>query len=149
MAYDGVTLKRANLVVRDMERSLRIYRDILGLTIDYIKDSESTSYSYPVFRFPAHAKLRFATLSAGAEQVRCLALTEVTGVTLPEMPSMSLSAVVMQAGNLDRILAQLRTEPGVRIIPEQELVTNSGAKGREVAFIDPDGHLVVLFRMNA
>jgi hypothetical protein len=102
-----------------------------------------------VFRCPPQAKLRFATLSAGSEQVRCLALTEVTGVPLPEQPSMSLAAVVMQAGDLDRILVQLAAEPGVRIIPEQELLTHSGARGREVAFLDPDGHLVVLYRMNA
>ncbi len=67
-----------------MEKSLQIYRDILGFTLDGIMDSTEASYSYPVFKIDPEAKVRFATLSAGPEQVRTMALTEITGMNLPK-----------------------------------------------------------------
>ena len=63
----GIRFQRGNIVVADMDRSLEVYRDILGLTVEYTKESEPTSYSYPVFEIPREAKLRFATLNAGPE----------------------------------------------------------------------------------
>ena len=45
-------VKRPNLVVSDIERSLTIYRDILGLDASDISTSSATSYSYPVFKIP-------------------------------------------------------------------------------------------------
>jgi catechol 2,3-dioxygenase-like lactoylglutathione lyase family enzyme len=148
MDYEGAVFKRANLIVGNLERSLRIYHEILGLTIDHIKNSEATSYSYPVFRFPPEAKLRFCTLSAGA-QIRTLALTEVTGMVLPRVADAPrMSAIVLNVAKLDEALEKLAAEPGVEIIPEQQLITKDGSVGREVAFTDPDGHLVVLYRLN-
>ena len=149
MSYSGSTFKRANLVVADLERSLTIYRDILGFSVDYLKDSERDSYSYPVFQFPPEARLRFATLNAGPEQIRTLALTEVRGVPLPPQPSPSLNAIVLHCPNMDQALAALARVPGLRIVPEQVLHTQDGRIGREVAFVDPDGHVVVLYCMKA
>jgi catechol 2,3-dioxygenase-like lactoylglutathione lyase family enzyme len=148
MTYDGAGFKRANLVVADLERSLVIYRDILGLAVDFIKNSLPDSYSYPVFRFPAAARLRFATLSAGSQQQRTLALTEVSGVTLPSPPVPRLSAIVLHCRALDAALARLADTDGVELIPEQVLLTQDGRRGREAAFIDPDGHVVVLYRID-
>ena len=60
----GVRLQRANFVVSDLDRALVMYRDVLGLEVTFIKDSEPDSYSYPVFRIDSRARLRFAVLSA-------------------------------------------------------------------------------------
>jgi catechol 2,3-dioxygenase-like lactoylglutathione lyase family enzyme len=141
----GVQFQRSNLVVRDLERSLAIYRDILGLTIDYTKDSEKTSYSYTVFNIPAAASLRFCTLSAEG-QLRTLALTEITGVELPLAPSTPrLAALVMRVEAMDAVLEALRARDDVMLYPEQVLRTQDGRTGREIGVVDPDGHLIVLF----
>jgi catechol 2,3-dioxygenase-like lactoylglutathione lyase family enzyme len=100
-----VALKRVNLLVRDIERSLAIYRDILGFRIFQCSDSSPQSYSYPVFRIPAAAKLHFCTLDSTTE-VRALALTQVTGVELPPHPPLHLSAPVIRVERFDEVHAK-------------------------------------------
>ena len=139
-------LKRINLCVADMERSLKVYRDILGFTVNHMKDSDSDSYSYPVFVFPKEAKLRFATLDTPTQE-RTLAITEVRGVTLPKLPIPHTSAVVINCINMDEVIAKVKAM-GLKVVPEQPLPGPDGKpKGRETAFVDPDGHLVVLYKM--
>ena len=73
-----VALKRVNLLVSDLDRSLAIYRDILGFRIFEISESSPQSYSYAVFGIPAAAKLRFATLDSSTE-TRELGFTDPDG----------------------------------------------------------------------
>jgi catechol 2,3-dioxygenase-like lactoylglutathione lyase family enzyme len=139
-------LKRHNLVVADLDRSLAIYRDILGFSVARISESSAQSYSYPVFNIPAEATLRSATLNSDTEQ-RHFALTEVRGVPLPRPDShgIRMSTPVIQVRDFDTVLSALR-EAGLTIV---DPTTDIGADGRvfkELAFIDPDGHLVVLYQ---
>jgi catechol 2,3-dioxygenase-like lactoylglutathione lyase family enzyme len=139
-------MKRVNLCVADMERSLKVYRDILGFRVNHLKDSTSDSYSYPVFQFPKHAKLRFATLDSPTQE-RTFALTEVTGITLPRPPLPHMSAVVLNCVNFDEVVAKVKAM-GLAVVPEQALPGPDGKpKGRETAFVDPDGHLIVLYKL--
>jgi len=141
------TFKRINLCVADLERSLAIYRDILGFTVDYIKDSKDDSYSYPVFAFPKEAKLRFATLNSDTQE-RTLALTEVTGIELPKMPVPRMVAAVINCPAFDEVLDKARAA-GLEVIEPQHLPDLDGnPKGRESAFVDPDGHLIVIYVLN-
>ena len=105
-------LKRINLCVADMERSLKVYRDILGFTVNYMKDSASDSYSYPVFMFPKEAKLRFATLDSPTQE-RTFALTEVRGIDLPKLPVPKLPSRKHKLSSSPPVLLpnQLQTQP--------------------------------------
>jgi len=140
--------QRSNLVVADMQRSLAVYRDALGLSVDYMKDSLPTSYSYPVFQFPPEAKLRFCTLSSD-EQVRVLALTEVTGIALPAPNVPRTAALVFQVQDMDATVRALEALPGVHGYAEEQLRTQDGRVGREKGIVDPDGHLIVLYSILA
>lgn len=141
------TFKRINLCVADLERSLAIYRDIMGFTVDYQKDSKEDSYSYPVFTFPKEAKLRFATLNT-ATQERTMALTEVKGIDLPQMPVPRMVAAVINCTAFDEVLEKVAAA-GLEVVPPQHLPDLDGnPKGRESAFIDPDGHLIVIYKLN-
>jgi catechol 2,3-dioxygenase-like lactoylglutathione lyase family enzyme len=141
----GVQFQRTNLIVRDLDRSLAVYRDILGFTIDYQKTSARDSYSYTVFGIPPEASLRFCALSAPG-QLRTLALTEVTGIELPEAPAAPrLAALVVRLEAMDPVLEALRARDDVLLHPEQVLHTQDGRTGREIGVVDPDGHLIVLF----
>lgn len=139
-------LKRINLCVADMERALKVYRDALGFTVSELKASLPTSYSYPVFAFPKEAKIRFATLDSPT-QVRVMALTEVTGIALPPTPRPHMTATVLNCDDFDDVIAKV-TALGLNVIPEQPLPGPDGKpKGREVAFEDADGHLIVLYKL--
>jgi catechol 2,3-dioxygenase-like lactoylglutathione lyase family enzyme len=139
-------LKRTNLCVADMERSLKVYRDILGFTVSELKVSLPTSYSYTVFEIPKDARIRFATLDSPT-QVRTIALTEITGVELPRPSRPFMSATVINCDNFDDVITQVKAM-GLKVIPEQPLAGADGKpKGREGAFIDPDGHVVVLYKL--
>jgi catechol 2,3-dioxygenase-like lactoylglutathione lyase family enzyme len=130
-----------------MERALRVYRDVLGFTVHELKDSKSESYSYPVFGFPRHAKIRFATLDSPTQQ-RTMALTEVRGAELPRMPLPHMAAAVVNCPDFDAVLARAAAE-GLKIVPEQGLPGPDGKpKGRESAFVDHDGHLIVIYKLN-
>ncbi len=144
----GIRFQRGNIVVADMDRSLEIYQGILGLTVEYTKESEPTSYSYPVFEIPREAKLRFATLNAGPDQPRVLALTEIKGIQLGELPLPRPGALVFEVPDMDPVLAGLRARDDVHVYEEETLRTQDGRVGREIGFVDPDGHLIVLYNIS-
>jgi len=140
-----VQIKRPNLVVEDLDRSLRLYRDILGFKVFAVGDSQSDSYSYPVFRFPKEARLRMATLSTDTH-VRALALTEVRGVRLPPLPVPHRTAVVIQVQGLEQIMKRVEAE-GLKVVPATSSRTAEGQTFIEQAFEDYDGHLIVLYEL--
>ena len=145
--YEGATFKRVTLVVADLERSLEIYRDILGFRLDGISESGPDSYSYPVFRIDPKAKIRFATLSAGDLQVRTLALTEVKGMELPAPGSPLMTASVIRSRDLERDFRQL--EDLALETTEPKFVDGREFDFWERAFVDFDGHLIVLYEIVA
>jgi len=140
----GLRLQRPNLVVADLDRALRFYRDILGFSVDFIKDSDAASYSYPVFEIPREAALRFCVLSANAEQPRSLALTEITGIELRQLPLPRRNALVLNVEAIDSVLALAAAE-GLQVYAEERLETQDGRIGREIGIVDHDGHLVVIY----
>lgn len=141
-----VALKRVNLLVHDMERSLAVYRDILGFRVFQCSDASPQSFSYPVFRIPAQARLRFCSLDSSTE-VRALALTQVTGIELPAQPALRLSAPVIRVQRIDAVLAKLEAA-GLEVVPPRRSRTAEGHDFTELAFTDPDGHLVVLYELD-
>jgi len=145
-AAPEVALKRVNLLVRDMQRSLAIYRDILGFRVFQCADSSPQSFSYPVFNIPSQAKLHFCSLDSSTE-VRALALTQVTGIELPAHPSLHLSAPVIRIQKFDEVLAKLKAA-GLDVVEPRRSKTAEGHEFTELAFTDPDGHLVVLYQLD-
>lgn len=134
--------KRVTLVVADIERSLTIYRDILGFSINSIQDSADDSYSYPVFKIPKEARVRFATLDSPSQE-RTIGLTEVKGIDLPKADGPLMYASVIKVEDLPGKMAQLEAL-GLEIT-EPETDSNATFSFLEQAFIDFDGHLIVLY----
>jgi len=141
----AVQIKRPNLVVADLDRALRVYRDILGFKVFSIDASGPESYSYPVFKFPKQAKLRMATLNTESG-VRILALTEMTGAPLPPKPVPHRDAIVIEVRGIEQIIERVKAE-GLTVVPAKASKTPEGRTFIEQAFEDHDGHLVVLYEL--
>jgi len=145
-SYDGAHFKRVTLVVSDIDRALGIYRDILGFDLDGISDSSNESYSYPVFKIDPGATIRFATLSAGTEQVRTMALTEIKGMELPKPGLPLMTASVIRVDDIEGTFKKLEAL-GLETVPPRISERPGEFKFVEQAFIDYDGHLIVLYQM--
>ncbi len=148
-ADDGssVLFKRTTLVVSNIERSLGIYRDVLGFTLNApVSESSSDSYSYPVFRIPAEAKIRFVTLDTKTQE-RTLALTEVTGIPLPKPSQPLMSAAVIRVPNLAETMQKIQALGLETIEPKTVRSLDGQFAFIEQAFVDYDGHLIVLYQM--
>jgi catechol 2,3-dioxygenase-like lactoylglutathione lyase family enzyme len=143
----GVRFQRGNHVVSDLDRALEFYCGILGMSLEFSKESAPDSYSYPVFGFPREARLRFAVLNTPA-QPRVMALTEVRGISLPPPALPRRSAIVLHVPDFDRVVAEAR-RAGLEVFPEERLVTNDGRTGREAGIVDHDGNLVVVYHITA
>jgi len=144
-AYQGAVFKRTGLMVADLERSLTLYRDVLGLTVDEITaSSNGESFGYPTFKIPPQARFRFATLSAGS-QVRTFALAEVTGIELAQLRIPHATAVVFRVRDMAKTVKQVRAL-GLELPPSNLDISSSGAQFIEQPLVDFDGHLVVLYQ---
>lgn len=141
----GVRFQRANFVVTDIDRALGFYRDVLGLKLDFVKDSPDDSYSYDVFEIDRSQKIRFAVLSS-ATQVRVLALTELPGSRLPDLPNPRRAAIVLEVQDVDRVVAGAEAA-GCTVYREDKLITHDGRVGREVGIVDHDQNLTVIYHI--
>jgi len=143
-SLEGTHFKRTNLVVADLEKSLTIYRDILGFTVHKMSESSEDSYSYPVFNIPKEAKLKFCTLDS-PDQIRTIALTQVSGIELPKLPSIPrMSASVIRVKDLPATMKKIEAL-GLEITEPKIAVGSDGNTFLEQAFVDFDGHLIVLY----
>lgn len=136
--------KRVTLVVADIERSLTIYRDILGFTVNSLTESDDDSYSYPVFKIPREAKIRFATLDSPSQE-RTFGLTEVTGCELPKPNGIIMYTSVIKVGNLDDAMSKIKAL-GLETT-DATTDSNDNFTFKEQSFIDFDGHLIVLYEI--
>ena len=92
-------LKRINLIVSDLDRSLEIYRDVVGMEVFEFKSSTRGSYAYKVFNLPEDAKMRFASLNVGSKS-RGFSLTEIKNTELPSLDGIKMTTAVIQGEGL-------------------------------------------------
>lgn len=144
-SYELPHYKRVNLLVADLDRSLEIYRDILGFSSGNISESSVDSFSYPVFNIPEEARMRYTYLGEPGEN-RVFGLTEVRHVDLPKPAARPhVSASVIGVTDLEGKIARIKAL-GLETSPSK---IAGGAEFRfiEQAFTDYDGHLIVLYEI--
>lgn len=140
-AYSGVYIRRPTLVVRDMEESLSLYRDTLGLVLGDLRADPPDSYVFTTFNIPAGTPVMHATLDSDRGK-RVLSLVAVASMPTPEADAgIRTSAILVNAnGRLAEIRDQLVGD-GYLVLPNHAL----GETGTEFAFVDRDGHLIALY----
>ncbi len=146
MDKPNIRFQRANYVVSNLERALKFYVGVLGLTLDFVKDSEKTSYSYPVFEIPSDANIRFAVLSA-PNQPRVMALTEITNIKTEPIPHPRRAAIVLEVPNVETV-ANRAKNVGFLVYEAIEFETHDGRTGLELGLVDADDNLTVIYSLN-
>jgi catechol 2,3-dioxygenase-like lactoylglutathione lyase family enzyme len=141
--YVGSSFVRVNLVVTDMERALRLYRDILGFRMDILTDSPPTSFSYPLFNVDKDVKLKRAFLSGGSKQPWTIALTEVDEIEAYVPPAPFRAAMVIEApGPVEELRTKLAAE-GIEIDADWDITAYVART--DISFTDHDGHRFVVY----
>ncbi len=137
--------QRANYLVSNKERALLLYVDILGMNLDFMKESEEDSYSYEVFDIDDSIPMEFALLSY-ENHPRVLALTILGDGNLEQNPKPRRSAIVIEVDNVDETVAKCK-ENGFHCYRDDHLITHDGREGKEVGIVDDDGNLVVIYKI--
>ncbi len=143
----SIILKRVPIVVSDMEKSLKLYRDILKLTVETDKKMKPDAHDEKVFNVPAGGMTRSVKFNITPEQIRAVGLFEVKGYKGKDPKGVHDHGIVFRTTRMDDILAQVKTG-GYRIIDFVDLTTSGGEKGRELSMLDPDGHLVLVYQVD-
>ncbi len=139
--YEGVEFRRWSVLVSDLDRTIHLYRDILGLELGDISVDPDTSYVYEIFAIDPSITTRHATFHAG-EKKRVLSVVEVRDQDLQKSPLTPRTSVALfnANGRFDAIVEQLRDE-GFELMSPHRL----GKEGVEIGFLDFDGHLYALY----
>lgn len=141
----GVRFQRGNHVVADLDRALTLYRDVLSFDVTFTLPPNPESYSYAVFDIPRAAVMRFCVLSTDTQE-RVMALTEVKGIDMAPLPHPRRSAIVLEIGDPDAVMAGARAL-GLTVYDEQVLKTKDGRIGREIGIVDFDDNLIVIYKI--
>jgi catechol 2,3-dioxygenase-like lactoylglutathione lyase family enzyme len=147
-----VDIRRTTLVVRDIERSLPLYRDALGLKVIY--DQKIGPGPGPDGK-PAPPTVRLVLLRANDTFIGALGLMQRLNVpppplTEPHKAMAGQAIVVMNVVDLDERFARVRAVPGVTVSsePEKEEYPSADGKGKIDVIMsgiyDPDGFFIEL-----
>ena len=138
-------LKRLNLIVSDLDQSLEIYRDVIGMEVFEIKNSEKGSYAYKVFNLQEDADMRYASLNIGTK-TSGFSLTEIKNAELPSLDGIRMTTAVIQVKGLREIYQKI-IDMNLYSTEIDQDITPEGITFAEFSFTDYDGHLVVLYEL--
>lgn len=150
-----VDVRRTTLLVRDIERSLPVYRDALGLQVVYDQfigggaDAEGK---------PTPPTIRLVLLRANDTFVGLLGLMQRLGTEHPPQkerrrPQAGEVVLVLNAADLEERFPRLHSIPGVTIDEEPHRVEYPSPDGKGTipvmfsSFYDPDGYFVELNKL--
>ena len=145
-------VRRTTLIVRDMENSLKLYRDVVGLKVNY--DAVVTTSGIALPAGAPGAKARLVLLNANDGFVGWIGLMQWTDPTLgepePYPTRMTYGGViiVMNTDDVDGRCAAAAKVSGVTITAQPRMQEYPGRNGGPVIrvkgcnFFDPDGILI-------
>ncbi|MGB3806941.1 MAG: VOC family protein [Erythrobacter sp.] len=146
-------VRRTTIIVRDIEKSLALYRDVIGLEINY--DTEVTTSGVALPAGEPGARARLVLLNANDPWVGWIGLMEWVDPAIPadDYPTRMGPGDVVIVLNTDDVETRCeaaKSVPGVTFTAEPRLQVYPGRDGAEdirvvgCNFFDPDGILIEL-----
>lgn len=144
-------VRRTTVIVRDMEASLRLYRDVVGLKVNYDTVVETSGVALPAG--PPGAKARLVLLNANDGWVGWIGLMQwidpkLTTAPYPTRMGPGGVVIVMNTDDVEGRCKAAKTVPGVTFTSEPRLQVYPGRGGGPdirvmgCNFFDPDGILI-------
>ena len=145
-------IRRVTLIVRDMEASLKLYRDVVGLHVNYDTVVETSGVALPAGE--PGAKARLVLLNANDPFIGWIGLMQWTDPPLPDPGPYPKrmepggTVIVMNTDDVDGRCAAAAKIPGVTMTAPPRMQEYPGRNGGPVIrvrgcnFFDPDGTLI-------
>jgi catechol 2,3-dioxygenase-like lactoylglutathione lyase family enzyme len=145
-------IRRVTLIVRNMENSLKLYRDVLGMKVNY--DTVVTMSGVALPAGEPGAKARLVLLNGNDPFIGWIGLMEWLDPKLPDpgpypkRMGIGSHVIITQTEDLDRRCAEAAKVPGVTVTAPARPQTYPGRNGgppiqvRGCNFFDPDGTLI-------
>lgn len=146
MQGKNMRIKRSTLLVHDLQRSVRFYRDVVGLELYDVEEEYNTdpdSYGYPLFNIPMGARKRMALFNT-SDEVRGFAIEEVLDFEWEVQQKPRAATVLFETDDIAGLEQRLRAggftvfEPAKGSAYDKHFV--------ELGFLDPDGHLLSAYQ---
>jgi len=145
-------IRRTTLIVRDMENSLKLYRDVLGMKVNY--DTVVTMSGVALPAGTPGATARLVLLNGNDPFIGWIGLMEWIDPKLPDpgpyptRMGIGSHVIITQTDDVDKRCAQAAKLPGVTMTAPARDQTYPGRNGappikvRGCNFFDPDGTLI-------
>lgn len=145
-------VRRTTLIVRDMENSLKLYRDVIGLKVNYDTSVQTSGVALPAGKPGATARL--VLLNANDPFVGWIGLMQWTKPTLgaakryPKRITYGGVVIVMNTDDVEGRCAAAAKVAGVTMTAPPRMQEYPGRNGGPVIrvkgcnFFDPDGILI-------
>lgn len=140
-----VDIRRTTLIVNDADKSLKLYRDALGMKVIYDQMINSPMEDGKV------RKRRLVLMRANDDFIGAVGLLQYIYPLKPQRqetfdePVPGDPIIVINASDLDTRWANVESSPGVKVMSAPELVNYPRADGGKIAVMvsmvrDPDGY---------
>jgi catechol 2,3-dioxygenase-like lactoylglutathione lyase family enzyme len=139
-------VKRATVLVHDLDRSIAFYRDVLGLELYDLETEYNTnldSYGYFLFNIPVGARKRMALFNTSSE-VRGFAIEEVPDFEWVVQQEPRTAVVLFETGDIKELEKRLRK--GGYTVYQPAKGDAYDVHFVELGFLDPDGHLLAAYQ---
>jgi catechol 2,3-dioxygenase-like lactoylglutathione lyase family enzyme len=147
-------IRRVTMIVRDMEASLKLYRDVMGLKVNYDTVLPMSGVALPAGE--PGAKARLVLLNGNDPFIGWIGLMEWLEPRLPDpgpypkRMGIGGHVIITQTDDVDRRCAEAAKLPGITMTSPPRDQTYPGRNGappikvRGCNFFDPDGTLIEL-----
>ena len=140
-------LAHTGFTVRDLDRSLAFYRDVLGMEVVFEQEKQG-GYLAAIVGYPgAHVRMAHLAFPGGGHRIELFQYVEPAPRGEPNEPrDVGITHVCLAVDDIDAVFGRV-VEAGAAAVSDPVLVdTGANAGGRGVYVRDPDGIVVELFQ---
>ena len=140
------SLHHTGLTISNLERSLRFWRDAMGMTV-VVDQEKKGGYLEAIVAEPG-AHVRMVHLAFAGQGLRIELFEYITpsaGHHVSRPADVGFTHICVACDDLDERLDRLVAAGGTPLSPPAEIDTGVNRGGRGVYLRDPDGHVVELF----